>query len=315
MLLFWAVLAQLFGCLDQYLGQKALASFVGAVAFLLAPQCLLGSRAEFRLATHALVALITLVCALAWPPFLRGEVSPICGTFASPDTFAVLPMFGALLALGLLVQLRPRWRPLAYLQIFFLLATLWSTGCRGAIVGLGVGLGVFLGLILVKRKERFLEVNALLAFPLLVGLIAFPLLTPGSRLMVKLGRTFSEQALEEHHVRLEVATHGWKAVAARPVFGSGLGCFGLSYQAVRPLGHDNDYINIAHNDHVEIAVELGVLGALLWIGLFLAVFFKTHRSLTEGRQPVLAGAFLGAGVSFVVYSCCTAPLNNDTLKG
>lgn len=301
-LLFWAALCHQFGCLDLYLGEKALATFAGAIAFLLVPQLFVGSGRALRSGLYLLTGLVVVACCAAWPPVMAGKVTPIRGTFVNPDTFSVLPMFAVVMVLGVIGDVPRKWRLPGYGLLLFLLASLWATGCRAAILALFAATLTFFALVLIKRKERFPELVAVLAFPLLLALFAMPFLSPGSQLMTKLSRSLAPDALTEHHVRLEVASRGWRAVAARPVWGAGLGCFGLSYQAVRPKGHDDDYINIAHNDHIEIAVELGLLGLVLWGALLYFALSNSFRGLSRGSSALPSAALFAAVVAFIVYS-------------
>lgn len=94
-----------------------------------------------------------------------------------------------------------------------------------------------------------------------------------------------------------------------PVFGTGLGTFASAYNAYETrLGGDMALIH-AHNDYLELAAELGVLGALLLLGLVLSLAVRAFlvwrgrrnaqaRALALGGIVSLAGAGLHAFTDF-----------------
>ncbi|MBI4459252.1 MAG: O-antigen ligase family protein, partial [Acidobacteria bacterium] len=70
----------------------------------------------------------------------------------------------------------------------------------------------------------------------------------------------------------------WTDTAAlireRPLWGTGLGTFGIVYPQVQTTAL-NFVVDHAHNDYLEIATELGIPGAILLFGLILVVLGRT----------------------------------------
>lgn len=306
-LLFWMAVCSANG-LDVYLSQRSLATFVGAVAFLWSVQCALGNSRDWRLSGHAFIGLCTLTCLAAWPKAVAGaiktgEIPALTGTFNNPDTFSILPLFALMLAPGMLERATSRTGWLVCLQMGILFLTLIATGCRASLLGLGIGAVAFAGTLLYHRSSsHFKHIKILLAAPIALALLILPLSNFGLKVFDKYARSVSPEAIAREETRLEVATYGWRAVLQRPVLGAGPGCFGLAFQSVRPPGHDHLYINIAHNDPVEVAVELGLPGFILWATLVLASLHKPFRLLKHGRRPLAAASMMSAVVAIMIYS-------------
>ncbi len=293
--------------LDTYLAGRSTTTFVGAVGFLWAAQCAIQSGKDWRFAVHAFVGCCTVTSLLAWPKALavalaQGKLPALVGTFVNPDTFSILPLLGLMIGLGLLERNEKPWTALLCLELGLLFLTVLATGCRAALLGIGVGFLVFLGLLLRHRGHQHLRrIRVILALPLALILLWLPLSNLGFSVSSKYLGTFSAQSVALETTRHEVATQSWKAVLTRPQ-GCGPGCFGLGFQTVRAPGHDELYINIAHNDPIEMAVELGILGFLLWAALLWSTLNKPYRCLLNGRTPVAAAGTFAAVLSVIVFS-------------
>jgi tetratricopeptide (TPR) repeat protein len=307
LLLAWMAVSAHYG-LDAYLGQRSLMTFAGGLAFLWGPVCFVRSQKDWHFAAHVFVAFTTLASLQAWPQAIEtaiqtGSIPPLKGTFVNPDTFSVLPLLGLTLAIGLFERAAPRVAVALSIQMGVMFLTIAGSGCRASLLGFGVGALAFLGLMLANRGARHLhKAKALLALPLALALLALPLSNFGFQVFGKYAQTLQGDAAARETTRIEVATLGLKAAAARPILGSGPGCFGLGFQTARNAGHDRLYVNIAHNDPMEVAVELGLPGFVLWLTLVGACLTKPYRLLRDGRRPLAAAGTLSAVVAVTTYS-------------
>jgi O-antigen ligase len=305
-LLIWMGICCLY-TLDLYTSQRSLASFAGGVAFLLFCQATIRTRKHWRGVAYALIGVCVFASILAWFAALvqarqTGVLPPLKGTFANHDTFSVLPLIGVCLVLGLVEKSGPKltWFNLA-LGGFFLL-TLFATGCRAALVGFVAAALVFFLPLHILRKDRSEKTRLFVGFPLLLTLLFVPLAGYQFASGAKWGQLADGSALQRESIRLELFENGWRAIMQNPLFGAGPGAFGQSYQTVRPPDHEDLYINIAHNDFLEMGVECGVLGLVLWCALtwFAAYIPWTH--LKDGRRPTEAAAVMGAVVALAAFS-------------
>ena len=75
--------------------------------------------------------------------------------------------------------------------------------------------------------------------------------------------------------RLEIWSEGWELFKQSPLYGHGFGGFG-------------DTMNIApHNSVVLVAVELGLIGLVVWVSIFVLSFAQLNRIVTpsDGTPP------------------------------
>lgn len=303
----WAALCSS-TALDPYLAQRSLATLVGGGGIVLGLVCAVRTSSDWKLAAYSFVGLTAAASLLAWPAALQaaratGTLPALKGSYNNPDAFSILPLAGFCLGFGLLARGRGAWTGAMLAVLGGLAVTLAATGCRSAMLGGAVGLALFFALLATHRSRRLRKARPLMmALPLVVVMALLPLSNFGLSGIDKVGRTLSDPALRNEATRLEVATTGWRAVLGAPLLGAGPGCFGLAYQTVRPTPHPDDYINLAHNDHLEIAVELGLPGLLLWAGLLLAALHKTYDALVHGRRPAEAAGLVAALTALIVFA-------------
>jgi O-antigen ligase len=72
-----------------------------------------------------------------------------------------------------------------------------------------------------------------------------------------------------------------KLLSAYPVFGTGLGTYATAFLKYQTANLDWDY-TFAHNDYLELGSELGVVGFLIFGGLFLTTLIKAIRAACTG---------------------------------
>lgn len=207
-------------------------------------------------------------------PLINSVTGTVAGNFANRNHFALFLAVGCVLALAWAFRDKAGlWKTgTAFgLLVLFVLMTL-ATGSRsGVVVGL---LGIMLALIAfreeIARKFRILHRRysvalIILAIVAVIGVIS---------LSIYLERAASvERAtlLEgESDLRLQI----WPIVldmtrAYFPV-GTGFGTFDSAYRIGEPDSQLNaHYVNLAHNDWLQVVLEGGVLGLVLFAASFL----------------------------------------------
>lgn len=306
LLLAWMAICTVF-TVDQYLSRKSLGSFVGAVAFIWICQITLANRAQWRTMAISLIALCTTASVFAWIPALdtaraTGTLPPLMGFFNNQDTFSILPLLALCLTLGIIEKSGPAATPIHLLNSAFLLATIFGTACRGSVLGFVIAGSFFMVNTFRAKGERAEKTKLFVGFPLILALLALPVLGYNLHLTHKLARITESSTLEYEELRYEVFSTGWKAIAESPLFGSGPGAFGLNYQSVRPPNHDYHYIDIAHNDFLEMGTECGIPGLILWMALIFFAARTAFRYTRSSRRPTEAAGVLAAVLALTVYS-------------
>jgi O-antigen ligase len=102
--------------------------------------------------------------------------------------------------------------------------------------------------------------------------------------------------------RLNMMATAWRAVQEHPFFGVGMARF-LAYntwhhvQWSEDIAWQHGYNLVPHETELGIAAELGIPGALLWIGVVVAVLYTMWRATRELRENTVLGrplALVGA---------------------
>ena len=237
------------------------------------------------------------------------------GPFIDPNSFAALLNVAMFAALGEYV--RKSWHgprsKLLFGAVTILAVTLVLTQSRGAwIAFLG---GAFLYLVITWRFRGVLPRPALWKGPaaVLVGLVL------GA---ASLGVSFLDRAesvvTSDQTARLLIWDSTLEAINEHGVWGTGLGTFKLYYPEFRHLDETGTTGDMAHNDYLQLALETGVPGALMFTLVPVLVFWIFLRGgVFVGARDVLGGknrrfsalvfligvltAFAHALVNFVFY--------------
>ena len=199
----------------------------------------------------------------------------------------------ALVPLGITVFImwKKPSRPLKYISagLFTILAVLAviSSGTRGSILGLTAGCG-FMAFWYI-RKYRISPKATLPVLLILAAVLAAAALPMSSRLS-ELDPGAEEQGTLQ--VRKLIWSGALAVFADDPLFGHGPGSFQILYPE-----HRSPYYNIlgvshntlhAHCEYLEILVDLGITGLLLWGSV---AFFAFRKLPAAG--PLQAAAFAG----------------------
>lgn len=180
---------------------------------------------------------------------------------------------------------------------------------NGSLAGLGLLLPVLifslLMVISLSPKLKLLAVGA--GAVALAGFLALALSPVGERLALA-------QASTSLSTRQDMLSTSFEAIREFGPVGSGLGTFAKVY----PLFEDPDsigltYVNHAHNDYVELVIEMGITGLVLII-LFLGWWAISARKMLAAPNASLfarAGA-IGSG-AVLLHSAVDYPLRTAAI--
>ncbi|MBS2034772.1 O-antigen ligase family protein [bacterium] len=278
-------LASLKGSLCIFLTKLALANLIGGLGlYLLVQLCVSGSPGLWRLASSGFASLIAVSNLYAFRLYAQSPQTALKGNFTNPDCYAVVCLLGFFASTGLAVEARSRLSLLWGSSAIVNLLALVLTGSRSALLGVLVGYGLFLLTLGSSRQTQWRSL-AVKLFVLPAALSLLMVLSGGSlSLGEKLSRLFRGADSMAVASRVDVLVSGTHTVMRAPLFGSGLGCFHLAYQQDRGLrSSSEDYMNVAHNDYMQLAVEAGIPAALIWICFMVGslwVAWCSYRSPT-----------------------------------
>ena len=191
---------------------------------------------------------------------------------------------------------------------------LCGIGTVGSIAGYGLALPSALAAFLIYRKAAYGKIGlvwggaAALLFASFIG-IAFAGPLNNERL--------SEEISGAPASRAYIARTTLKGIAETFPAGTGLGTFQEIYRTQDdPYRVSREYVNHAHNDYLEVVLELGVVGLLLLLA-FLAWFVT--RSIAAWRASFEGTGLARAGsvIVFVVllHSVVDYPLRTSAVAG
>jgi O-antigen ligase len=155
-------------------------------------------------------------------------------------------------------------------------STIFLSGSRGGMIAFLVQMTI-LGVFLIKRKKSRTLALALAGF--LVVLIGLAIWLGGSELGNRMISIRSESSTEiSGGTRLAIVRDSWKMWKARPLVGWGLGNFPEVYPQYRSF-YTNLFVNQAHNDYVQLAVEMGVVGFALMLWFLATTYYRASTKL------------------------------------
>ena len=177
--------------------------------------------------------------------------------------------------------------------------TIFLSGSRGGMLAFVIQMGLLSAVVFWRQKNRkaSLALAAFLVFGF--GLI---LLLGGGELAKRLATIHAETHTElAGGTRLNIDRDALKMFAAKPVTGWGLGVFPTVYPKFRSFP-TNFFINQAHNDYLQLLVEMGGLGFAILLWFLWALYrngIKKLKNWTDDTNGAVALATL-LGVSGIL---------------
>jgi O-antigen ligase len=228
----------------------------------------------------------------------------IYGPYVNHNHYAGLMELLLPIPIVLLISRRVREGPKMLLAFAALLmaSTIFLSGSRGGMTAFVVQ-SALLAIYLGTRRNSPKTAIALGAFVLLLGAVLLWL--GGSTLAERLA-TFHSDAKTEitSGVRTTINRDGLRMFRERPILGWGLGTFPTVYPQFRSF-YTNLFVNEAHNDYLQLLVEMGALGALIVFWFLLQAFLAGLQKLrgeSMGVNGALALATMLACTGILVHS-------------
>jgi O-antigen ligase len=180
--------------------------------------------------------------------------------------------------------------------------TIFLSGSRGGMLAFVVEMGLLAVVVVCGQKSR--KTTLALATFLVIG-VALVLWLGGSELAKRLATIHADTKTElSGGTRLDIDRDALHMFARKPVLGWGLGTFPDVYPQFRSF-HTNFFINEAHNDYLQLLVEMGGLGGAAMLWFLWAVYRNGLRKLknwTEDTNGAVALAALLGVTGILVHS-------------
>ena len=94
--------------------------------------------------------------------------------------------------------------------------------------------------------------------------------------------------------RMEVPRLSLQLVAEKPWFGHGAGSYRLAFEAIKPADVYGGHWDHAHNDYVQVAVDTGLVGVLLWVAIGALTACRALRALADDQPRLTRGVGVAA---------------------
>lgn len=162
--------------------------------------------------------------------------------------------------------------------------SIFLTGSRGAILSLiFLVLALVIYLIANKKWQNLAQYSVLIILPLIIFFKGYNPINDSNNIAQRI-TNFSDSSTSN---RLSLYTNSIDFSLSNP-FGSGLGTYKISSIASdipNMKGYQVAYHN--HNDFLQYATEIGIVGATLYLLIFLSVLYFVFKSLRNNFNPIL----------------------------
>jgi O-antigen ligase len=160
--------------------------------------------------------------------------------------------------------------------------TIFLSGSRGGMLAI-VAEFVILAVVLVKQKRGLRTAIGIgLFLVIVVGLLAWVGGAELSQRIATVGPSHSEISSD---IRTYINRDGIKMFKKKPVLGWGLGTFPVVYPQFRTF-YTNFFVNEAHNDYLQLLVEMGLLGFATMLWFLVTLFTRAIRKMKDWTSEI-----------------------------
>ncbi|HXX81277.1 MAG TPA: O-antigen ligase family protein, partial [Thermodesulfovibrionales bacterium] len=228
-----------------------------------------------------------------WSPISRNAFLTF-GPFVNRDHFAGFIGMIIPFSIGITFMSRRLEKKVLYAFLGVGMAiALFFTLSRGGIISFFAGLLVFSTVLFTKGISKRKLIPIVL---FVLVLIAYLLFFGASPIIEKFA-----QSKESAGARVLAWQTTLSAFRDYPVFGSGFGTFQYIFKVYQPEGL-RLYWAHAHNDYLELLLELGIIGTVIAIFFFLVVLRTIMTADWRGRELYLGAALLSSITTIAVHS-------------
>jgi O-antigen ligase len=180
--------------------------------------------------------------------------------------------------------------------------SIFLSGSRGGMLAFTVQIA-FLATVLMKRKKNVGVVLTLGAFVIVV--VGMLIWLGGAELTQRIASIHSEASTElSGSTRVNTDRDALKMFLHRPVLGFGLATFPDVYPEFRSF-YTDFIVNAAHNDYLQLLVEMGALGFASMVWFLIVVYRRGISKITnwpEDKNGAVALAALLGVTGILVHS-------------
>lgn len=241
-----------------------------------------------------------------------GLINRTPSTMGNPNFFAGYMIIAIFVTIGTLFYSNKVWAKGGIgVAAAIMLYSILITRTRAAFVGLAFGIVLFLGILLYKYltepelKKKYPDIIKF-AIPAILGFfILIVIIAPGGY-WKRLFAATNLKAVSTTMFRLYTWKSTLKIIRDNPVMGAGPGNFRVEYPSRKNKRifmfeeHHNAETIHAHNEFLEIALDVGIIGLTAYLMIFISLIIMFLRFIKQIRGPNLM--FLVTGLFVAVLS-------------
>jgi O-antigen ligase len=187
-----------------------------------------------------------------------------------------------------------RTRAMAAIAAAVMAGTIFLSGSRGGMIAIIAELVIF-GAFLVKQKRGWpTAVGIGLFLTIVAGLLMW---VGGGELSKRIATMSTSHAELASDIRITINRDGVRMFLKRPVLGWGLGAFPVVYPQFRTF-YTNFFINEAHNDYLQLLVEMGVLGFGIMVWFVLTAYRSASKKISNWPGEISGATALACMLGF-----------------
>jgi O-antigen ligase len=173
------------------------------------------------------------------------------------EMLAPIPLILSLSHLG-----PPRVRALAGACAALMVGTVFLSGSRGGMLAILFELALLAALLVRQKRSLRTAIGIGVFLALVIGLLAW---VGGAELSQRIATVGPGHTGLSADFRMSINRDAVRMFLKRPILGWGLGSFPVVYPQFRSF-YTNLFVNQAHNDYLQLLVEMGALGfaTMVW---------------------------------------------------
>ena len=247
-------------------------------------QLINGKKATWIL--KLIVICVLILAVFGFKQVIMVGVSRAYSIYSDPNNYGTLLIIGTWITFFQCVKAEETKKTAFYLICFFLVVTnLFLTLSRGAIFGFVFSIVVFALLCVFSKIKNTKQATTKAVVLVVLVLLIFAFFIPK---MVERG----EEGLE---TRTFIWSTSLKIFLEKPYFGGGR--YYLMNRSTELFQNDLNpppkvYFSSAHNLYLNIAVELGIVGLLVFSFLMFVIFIRLFKSLSDPNLRFLSVCLL-----------------------
>jgi len=182
-------------------------------------------------------------------------------------------------------------RTVAAVAAAVMASTIFLSGSRGGMAAFSIQMAVLAAVLISRRKSRRIALALGVFLVIAVGLLAW---LGGGELTRRMASIHSEARRElSGGMRMGVNRDGLKMFARKPLLGWGLGVFPDVYPQFRSF-YTNFFVNEAHDDYLQLLVEMGALGFATMLWFVMVVYRSAMKKLGNWPEDTNGAVALAA---------------------